>query len=76
MNDGENEARITFKDYEFFIPTNIAGKEVRLVGTFDVKELSEDEAKHYAEDADEDPDEVEGQQAEYQIEAASVKIFN
>lgn len=75
LNNGENEARITFKDYEFFIPTNTAGKEVRLVGTFDVKELSEDEAKHYAEDADEDPDEVEGQQVEYQIEATSVKIF-
>lgn len=76
LTDGENEARVTFKDYDFFIPTNTAGKEVRLVGTFDIKELSEDEAKHYAEDADEDPNDVEGRQVEYQIVATSVKIYN
>lgn len=75
LTDGENEARVTFEDYDFFIPTNSAGKEVRLIGTFDVKELSEDKAKHYAEDADEDPDKVEGQQVEHQIEASTVKIF-
>lgn len=76
LTDGENEVRITFKDYEFFIPTNSAGKEVRLIGTFDVKELSEDEAKHYAEDADEDPDKIEGRQVDYHIVATSVKIYN
>lgn len=75
LTDGKNEARITFKDYEFFIPTNSAGKEVRLVGTFDVKELSEEEGRHYAKDAEEDLDELKGQQVEYQIEASTVKIF-
>lgn len=75
LTDGKNEARITFKDYEFFIPTNSAGKEVRLVGTFDVKELSEEEGRHYAKDAEEDLDELKGQQVEYHIEASTVKIF-
>lgn len=67
-------ARITFKDYGFFIPTDALGKTVRLVGTFEVKELSEDQAKHYAEDAGNDPNEVEGTQKEYSIVATSVMV--
>lgn len=67
-------ARITFKDYGFFIPTDSKGKKVTLVGTFEVKELTEDQAKHYAEDAGQDPDAIEGPQKEYAIVASSVKV--
>ena len=75
LADGNNEARITFKDYEFFIPTNTAGKKVVLTGTFNVKELSEKKAKHYAKDAGEDPEKVKGSQKEYSLVATSVKIM-
>ena len=75
LADGEKEARITFKDYSFFIPTNTAGKKVVLKGTFNVKELSEEKAKHYARDAGEDPEKVKGPQEEYSLVATSVKIM-
>lgn len=73
-NDGTNSARITFKDYGFFIPTDSKGKKVKLIGTFEVKTLSEDQAKHYAEDAGEDPEAIEGPQKEYSIVATSVLV--
>jgi starvation-inducible outer membrane lipoprotein len=73
-NDGEHSARITFKDYGFFIPTDSKGKKVTLVGTFEVKELSEKQAKHFAEDAGENSDTINGVQKEYTIVATSVKI--
>lgn len=74
--DGDRNARITFKDYEFFIPTNSAGKEVRLIGEFRMNELSEEKAKHYAEDAGEDPKDIKGPKQEYNLVASSVKIIN
>ncbi len=73
-NDGPNSARITFKDYGFFIPTDSKGKKVKLIGTFEVKTLSEDQAKHYAEDAGEDLDDIQRAQEEYSIVAASVLV--
>lgn len=73
-NDGDNTARITFKDYGFFIPTDSKGKSVKLIGTFEVKTLSEDQAKHYAEDAGENPDAIQGSQEEYSIIATSVLV--
>ena len=73
-NEAGYSARITFKDYGFFIPTDSKGKKVTLVGTFEVKELTEEQAKHYAEDAGKDPDAIEGPQKEYSIVATSVKV--
>ncbi|MDZ7773870.1 MAG: DUF4920 domain-containing protein [Balneolaceae bacterium] len=70
------QARITFKDYGFFIPTNTAGLTVKVDGTFAVKELSEEQAKHYAEDAGEDADAISGPQQEYTLVATSVKIMD
>lgn len=75
LADGENEARITFKDYSFFIPTNSAGKKVVVEGSFNVKELTEQKAKHYAKDAGQDPRKVKGPQEEYSLVATSVKIM-
>lgn len=73
-NAGSESARITFKDYEFFIPTDSKGKTVKLIGTFNVKELTEGEAKHYAEDAGQDPDTITGPQKEFSIVATSVLV--
>lgn len=73
-NEDSYSARITFKDYRFFIPTDSKGKKVTLIGTFEVKELTEEKAKHYAEDAGQNPDTIEGPQKEYSIVATSVKV--
>ncbi|NGP87186.1 DUF4920 domain-containing protein [Fodinibius halophilus] len=70
------DVRIKFKDYSFFVPTNSTGKEAKLVGTFQVNELSEQKAKHYAKDAGEDTPKVEGPQKEYSVIATSVKIID
>ncbi len=72
--DGDYQARITFKDYGFFIPTDSKGKEVIFVGDFTVKTLSEEKAKHYAEDAGKDPETVKGSQKEYSVVATSVIV--
>ena len=72
--DGDYTARITFKEYGFFIPTDSKGKEVILVGEFSVQTLSEERAKHYAEDAGKDASEIKGEQKEYSIVATSVVV--
>lgn len=72
--DGDFTARITFKDYGFFIPTDSQGKEVILVGDFSVEILTEEKAKHYAEDAGQDASEIKGEQKEYSIVATSVVV--
>ena len=47
--DGAN-IRVTFKDYGFFVPKDISGKEVIIEGVAKTEILEEDLAKHYAED--------------------------
>lgn len=44
-------ARITFKDYGFFVPLDSAGSAAIVEGAIEVKTLSEAERKHLAEDA-------------------------
>ncbi|MFH4964266.1 DUF4920 domain-containing protein [Gaetbulibacter sp. M235] len=41
---------VKFKDYGFFMPKDIAGKEVIINGVAFVEEVSVDEQRHYAED--------------------------
>jgi hypothetical protein len=55
---GEDEAMVKFKDYGFFMPKDIAGREVIVDGVAFVEEVSVEEQKHYAEDAGKSPDEV------------------
>ena len=63
-----------FKDYGFFVPTDSGGKTVTLVGTFSKKVITEAQAKHFAEDAGEDPSKVTGDRTEYAIVATSVVV--
>lgn len=70
---GPSTARVTFKDYGFFIPTDSGGKDVVLLGTFSRKTVSKEQAEHYAADLGEKaastPDKFE-----YSIVASAVKI--
>lgn len=75
LESDNGEARITFKDYSFFIPTNTAGARVKLNGTFNMKTLTEEKAKHYAEDAGKNSETVTGPQKEYSLVATSVVIY-
>lgn len=46
-----DQVRVTFKDYGFFVPKDIAGKEVIVNGKAFVEETSVEDQKHYAKDA-------------------------
>ena len=73
-NESGYSARITFKHYSFFIPTDAQGKRVKLKGVFTVKDLTEEQARHYAVDAGEDTDQISGPKKEYSIVATSIMI--
>ena len=49
---------VKFKDYAFFMPKDIAGREVVFQGKAFVEETSVDELRHYAEDAGKSADEI------------------
>ena len=71
--EGANTARVSFKDYEFFIPTDSGGKDVVLLGTFSRKSVSKEEAEHYAKDLRETAV-SNPERFEYSIVASAVKI--
>ncbi|MCK7591429.1 DUF4920 domain-containing protein [Subsaxibacter sp. CAU 1640] len=57
LENGE-EAMVKFKDYAFFMPKNISGKEVIVNGKAYVNEVPVEEQRHYAEDAGKSAEEV------------------
>ncbi len=54
----DKEVMVKFKDYGFFVPKDITGKEVVVNGKAYVKEVSVDEQRHYAEDAGKSAEEI------------------
>ena len=57
LENGE-QVMVKFKDYGFFMPMDIAGKEVVLNGKAFVNEVPVDEQRHYAEDAGKSAEEI------------------
>lgn len=57
--DNGETLMIKFKDYGFFMPKDIEGKEVVLEGEAIVKEVSVKQQKHYAKDAGKSQEEIE-----------------
>ena len=72
--DWDTMARVTFKDYGFFIPTDSADKQVILSGTFSRSQLSAEQADHYASDLGVSGLEAAIPQFEYLIVANSIRI--
>ena len=75
--DGDKQARITFKDYGFFVPMDIVGKEVTVRGIAQVVEVSEEEQKHYARDAgasEEEISKIRGVKRTYSLVADGVVL--
>ena len=72
--EGDIWARIIFKDYAFFLPTDSSGRQATLEGTLTRRTLSNDQAKHYSKDLDirySETDHLE----EYLITASSVLLM-
>jgi len=57
LEDGQ-EVMVKFKDYGFFMPKDITGKDVIINGNAYVSEVSVDEQRHYAEDAGKTKEEI------------------
>ncbi len=57
QTDGDG-IMIRFKDYKFFMPQNIVGKEVVLDGQAEMTTTSVEMLKHYAEDAGKSKEEI------------------
>ncbi|MBL8115112.1 MAG: DUF4920 domain-containing protein [Acidobacteria bacterium] len=75
MNEGDQTVRITFKDYAFFVPKDIAGAKAVVEGSFKVEEIPEGTAKHYAEETPGGkPDAIKGPQKQLSFEATGVEI--
>ena len=72
-HEGASTARVTFKDYSFFIPTDSGGKDVVLLGTFSRKSLSKEEAEHYSADLGEKAA-ASPEKFEYSIVASAISI--
>jgi len=56
--DGQ-DMRVTFRDYGFFVPKDIIGKDVVFEGTAKTTTTSVAELRHYAQDAGKSKEEVE-----------------
>ncbi|MEM1438872.1 MAG: DUF4920 domain-containing protein [Pseudomonadota bacterium] len=69
---GGHVVRVSFKDYSFFVPTDISGKTVTLHGTLKRHELTQAQAEHFSKDAGEPGAFKPGWQ--YEIVAVSVRV--
>ncbi len=56
--NNEEEVMVKFKDYGFFVPKDIEGREVVVNGIAFVDNMSVDDQKHYAEDAGESQEDI------------------
>lgn len=76
---GKNQnMRVTFKDYGFFVPKDLNGEAVVMEGTLRRELSSVDEQRHYAEDAGKSQQEIAAIQqpdTAYTFEAVGVKIW-
>jgi hypothetical protein len=67
------------KDHAFLMPANIVGKNVIIDGSATVKEITEAQRRHYAEDAGKSKAEIEkikGSEKDVQFAAKGVKVID
>ncbi|MBO6655810.1 MAG: DUF4920 domain-containing protein [Pseudomonadales bacterium] len=74
LSDGHQFARVTFKDYGFFVPIDSSSKDAVVYGQLTSKTLNPDQANHYEEDAGREGRYKEPV-TEYSIVASSVVIL-
>jgi len=77
--DNGHEAMVRFKDYGFFVPRDIAGKQVVLNGLAFVEEMSVEDQQHFARDGGKTDEEIAAITAlkkTYGFEADGVLILN
>ncbi len=70
--DGDYTARVSFIDYSFFVPSDISGRTVTLLGELTLRDLSPQQAEHYNADMADSGELKPGQQ--YEIVATAVRV--
>jgi len=74
LTEGARSIRVTFRDYAFFVPKDVAGKTVVVEGVLSRRLLSADEAKHYAEESGAGATKPTGPREEWSLVANSVVV--
>ena len=76
ISDGTNEVRVVTL-HKFLLPKDCATNNTTVEGTFKVKEITEEQAKHYNDEAKNPKvktEDIKGPQKVYMIEASGVLI--
>ena len=74
----DKDMRVTFKDYEFFVPLDAAGKQTIIQGTATMDTTTVEMLKHYAEDAGDSQEEIDAitePEFNYAFEATGVLVM-
>lgn len=74
LTEGARSIRVTFRDYAFFVPKDIAGKTVVVEGVLSRRLLSADDAKHYADESGAGATAPPGPREEWSLVATSVVV--
>jgi hypothetical protein len=74
LTDASSDARVTFKDYAFFVPASLIGKRVIVEGKLEKVTMSLEDTRHYVKDAGGDPSTVTQPRVEYRIVASGVQV--
>lgn len=77
--NGDEEVHVTFKDYGFFVPKDIAGREVVIHGKAFKEQMSVEDQKHYAKDGgatEEEIDQITSDKTSYRFIADGVRLAN
>ncbi len=74
ISDGKNEIR-SMTLHKFFLPKDMKNVKAVVQGEFEVKEITEEQAKHFAEESGKNADNIKGPQKLYRIKAAGIKIL-
>lgn len=74
ISDGTNEIR-AMTLHKYFLPKDMKNVKAVVQGEFETKEITEEQAKHLAEESGKKTDDIKGPQKMYRIKAAGIKIL-
>jgi hypothetical protein len=74
LKSSNKDIRVTFKNYDFFVPLKLQNKEVLVQGKITEHTMNVKEAKHYAEDAGSKSDHITKPVKEYRIVASGISL--
>lgn len=78
LSDGSNSVRVK-TNHDFFMPKDCSGKNAKVQGTFEIKEITKDEAEHYSDESKDNDGTTENakeSQKVYEVIATGVILLN